>query len=209
MLPATLSLCRPQPLRVGARLSAQPSLSSSTGKPLLPSVDSRGNKRKDANGDVSGDEPGEGDGNLRGDEDGGDEDGGDEDGGVRSDSEEERNDEQDMHVMRQLLEDFRDKRLFADDRQAMMTVAGGQFTELLEQHWNENSTSPKLSGSGPSSGRSPLPPLHKSLSSTLLQHVAGVELRKMKTTEDSPLRVCFFADRACPLKQVHPQTRAT
>ena len=31
-----------------------------------------------------------------------------------------------------------------DDRQAMMQAAGGQFTELLTQHWKNNSTPPKL-----------------------------------------------------------------
>ena len=30
-----------------------------------------------------------------------------------------------------------------DDRQAMMQAAGGQFTELLTQHWKEDSTPPK------------------------------------------------------------------
>ena len=48
-----------------------------------------------------------------------------------------------MHVMRQLLQDFRDQRLSPDDRQAMMQAAGGQFTELLTQHWKEDSTPPK------------------------------------------------------------------
>ena len=83
---------------------------------------------------------GEGGGELRGDGDGGDE-----DPGVRSDSEEEEQeeDDHDMHVMRQLLQDFRDQRLSPDDGQAMMQAAGGQFTDLLTQHWKENSTPPK------------------------------------------------------------------
>ena len=83
---------------------------------------------------------GEGDGELRGDGDGDNE-----DASVRSDSEEEEQeeDDHDMHVMRQLLQDFRDQRLSPDDRQAMMQAAGGQFTDLLTQHWKENSTPPK------------------------------------------------------------------
>ena len=83
---------------------------------------------------------GEGDGELRGDGDGDNE-----DASVRSDSEEEEQeeDDHDMHVMRQLLQDFRDQRLSLDDRQTMMQAAGGQFTDLLTQHWKENSTQPK------------------------------------------------------------------
>ena len=83
---------------------------------------------------------GEGDGELRGDGDGDNE-----DASVRSDSEEEEQeeDDHDMHVMRQLLQDFRDQRLSLDDRQTMMQAAGGQFTDLLTQHWKENSTPPK------------------------------------------------------------------
>ena len=55
----------------------------------------------------------------------------------------EEEDDHDMHVMRQLLQDFRDQRLSPDDRQAMMQAAGDQFTDLLTQHWKENSTPPK------------------------------------------------------------------
>ena len=97
-------------------------------------------KGEEPDGDESDGDSGEGDGDLRGDGDGGDE-----DAGVRSDSEEEKqeDDDHDMHVMRQLLQDFRDQRLSPDDRQAMMQAAGGQFTELLTQHWKEDSTPPK------------------------------------------------------------------
>ena len=82
----------------------------------------------------------EGGGDLRGDGDGDNE-----DASARSDSEEEEQeeDDHDMHVMRQLLQDFRDQRLSPDDRQAMMQAAGDQFTDLLTQHWKENSTPPK------------------------------------------------------------------
>ena len=97
-------------------------------------------KSEEPDGDESDGDSGEGDGDLRGDGDGGDE-----DAGVRSDSEEEeqQEDDHDMHVMHQLLQDFRDQRLSPDDRQAMMQAAGGQFTELLTQHWKEDSTPPK------------------------------------------------------------------
>ena len=100
---------------------------------------------------------GEGGGELRGDGDGDNE-----DASARSDSEEEEQeeDDHDMHGMRQLLQDFRDQRLSPDDRQAMMQAAGGQFTDLLTQHWK---TPLHLSGCGPSSSRSRLPPRHKSL----------------------------------------------
>ena len=83
---------------------------------------------------------GEGGGDLRGDGDGDNE-----DASVRSDSEEDEQeeDDHDMHVMRQLLQDFRYQRLSPDDRQAMMQAAGGQFTDLLTQHWKENPTLPK------------------------------------------------------------------
>ena len=64
---------------------------------------------------------GEEEGDLRGDGDGDNE-----DASARSDSEEEEqeDDDHDMHVMRQLLQDFRDQRLSPDDRQAMMQAAG-------------------------------------------------------------------------------------
>ena len=60
--------------------------------------------------------------------------------------EEERDDsddDHDMHIMRQLLEDFREKRLSPSEREALMRAAGGQFTQLLTQHWKEKSNPPR------------------------------------------------------------------
>ena len=89
-------------------------------------------KGEEPNGDESDGDSGEGDGDLRGDRDGGDE-----DAGVRSDSEEEKqeDDDHDMHVMRQLLQDFRDQRLSPDDRQAMMQAAGDSSPNSSRSTW--------------------------------------------------------------------------
>ena len=46
-------------------------------------------------------------------------------------------------IMRQLLEDFREKRLSPSKREALMRAAGGQFTQLLTQHWKEKSNPPR------------------------------------------------------------------
>ena len=153
-------------------------------------------KSEEPDGDESDGDSGEGDGDLRGDGDGGDE-----DAGVRSDSEEEEQEDDDMHVMRQLLQDFRDQRLSPDDRQAMMQAAGGQFTELLTQHWKEDSTPPKWLWS-----------LFQPVSTTPSTQVTQVN----SPTTRSSSRVAenknnggssspsLFPNRACPLNRVHP-----
>ena len=56
---------------------------------------------------------------------------------------EDSDDDHDMHIMRQLLEDFREKRLSPSEREALMRAAGGQFTQLLTQHWKEKSNPPR------------------------------------------------------------------
>ena len=45
--------------------------------------------------------------------------------------------------MRQLLEDFREKRLCPSEREALVRAAGSQFTQLLTQHWKEKSNPPR------------------------------------------------------------------
>ena len=52
-------------------------------------------------------------------------------------------DDHDMHIMRQLLGDFREKRLSPSEQEALMRAAGGQFTQLLTQHWKEKSNPPR------------------------------------------------------------------
>ena len=56
---------------------------------------------------------------------------------------EDSDDDHDMHIMRQLLEDFREKWLSPCEREALMRAAGGQFTQLLTQHWKEKSNPPR------------------------------------------------------------------
>eukprot|EP00903_Cladosiphon_okamuranus_P008643 g8287.t1 len=69
--------------------------------------------------------------------------GADDDGDYAGDDGDEGEDnEDDMHIMRQLLQGFRDQRVSSEDREALMRSAGGQFTDLLTQHWNEGSEPP-------------------------------------------------------------------
>ena len=56
---------------------------------------------------------------------------------------EDSDDDHDMHIMRQLLEDSREKRLSPSEREALMRATGGQFTQLLTQHWKEKSNPPR------------------------------------------------------------------
>ena len=84
---------------------------------------------------------GEEEGDLRGDGDGDNE-----DASARSDSEEEEQeeDDHDMHVMRQLLQDFRDQRLSPDDRQAMMQAAGDNRSLCPQYYVTRKSLSPSI-----------------------------------------------------------------
>ena len=86
-----------------------------------------------------GDNDGGNDGDVDGDVDGA---GGDNTQDDGEGSEDDDVDERDMHIMRQLLEDFREQRLSPQDRKAMMEAAGGQFTELMLQHHTEKSDPP-------------------------------------------------------------------
>ena len=55
-------------------------------------------------------------------------------------------DDHDMHIMLQILEDFREKRLSPSEREALMRAAGGQFTQLLTQHWKEKIQPTQVAG---------------------------------------------------------------
>ena len=59
---------------------------------------------------------------------------------------EDSDDDHDMHIMRQLLEDFREERLSPSEREALMRAAGGQFTQLLTQHWKEKIQPTQVAG---------------------------------------------------------------
>eukprot|EP00752_Nemacystus_decipiens_P002879 g2679.t1 len=67
---------------------------------------------------------------------------GDQEEEEEAEEEEEEDNEHDMHIMRQLLQGFRDQGVLSEDREAVMRSAGGQFTELLTQHWTEGSEPP-------------------------------------------------------------------
>ena len=109
-----------------------PSQRNPASRPQREDRSSQASIPEEAKGEEPDGDSGEGDGDLRGDGDGGDE-----DAGVRSDSEEEKqeDDDHDMHVMRQLLQDFRDQRLSPDDRQAMMQAAGDSSPNSSRSTW--------------------------------------------------------------------------
>ena len=75
---------------------------------------------------------------------------------------EDSDDDHDMHIMRQLLEDFREKRLSPSERAAPMRAAGGQLPNCSRSTGRRNPTHP--GGWYLSSTLPPLrPPLHRSI----------------------------------------------
>ena len=126
--------------RSAARPAASPGRGSSAAS-QAGTIAEEEEKDEEADGDVNSDE-GDDDSSSSSDGDGDR----DRDGAARSDGEEpgdESGDEHDMHIMRQLLEDFRANRLDPNDRAALMSASGDQFSQLITQHWKEKSTPPE------------------------------------------------------------------